>query len=82
MLVTSRAGLWSGIKNLYYDIREKQRIVETEFLNNKEYERLKGEVEKLEKYAGRAIKKAEKARVKLLEHRDKMGLPKIEFEEL
>ena len=38
---------------------EKQRIVETEFLNNKEYERLKKEVEKLDKYALRAIKKAD-----------------------
>ena len=36
-----RAGFWSGIVNLYNDIREKQRIVETEFLENKAFKKLK-----------------------------------------
>ena len=46
LLLLARAGFWSGVKNLYYDVMEKQRIVETEFLNNKEYERLKNDVER------------------------------------
>ena len=77
MLIAARAGFWSGVKNLYYDIMERQRIVETEFLNNKEYERLKKETEKLDKYALRAIKKADLAWEALTEHREKIGLPKI-----
>ena len=36
-----RAGFWSGVVNLYHDIREKQRIVETEFLENKAFKKLK-----------------------------------------
>ena len=36
-----RGGFWSGVKNLWNDIAEKQRIVETEFLENKAYKKLK-----------------------------------------
>ena len=42
LLLVVRAGFWSGVVNLYNDIREKQRIVETEFLENKAMKKLKG----------------------------------------
>ena len=34
------AGLWSGIKNLYYEISERQRILDIEFLEEKESKKL------------------------------------------
>ena len=40
LLLVVRAGMWSGIKDLYFDIREKQRVLDEEFLENKEFEKL------------------------------------------